>query len=134
MGEICERCLIPFQLVQFPEDEGVRVDRRVLDLLNSDAFESVAMVHCETTSGVMSPMESAATLIKTQYPSILFILDAMSSFGGVEANYSHVDYLITSPNKCLQGVPGFAIVLARTQHLLECKGKLNIEIVPLRQA
>ncbi|HEY2422373.1 MAG TPA: 2-aminoethylphosphonate--pyruvate transaminase, partial [Neobacillus sp.] len=53
-----------------------------------------------------------------------FIIDAMSSFGGMEINVSElgIDYLISSANKCIQGVPGFAFVIAKKEKLVTCKG------------
>lgn len=45
-----------------------------------------------------------------------FIVDAMSSFGGVPMDIAdpHIDYLISSANKCIQGVPGFGFIVAKT--------------------
>ena len=52
------------------------------------------------------------------------IIDAMSSFGGMEINVPElgIDYLISSANKCIQGVPGFGFVIARLEKLLACEG------------
>ena len=52
------------------------------------------------------------------------IIDAMSSFGGMEINIPElgIDYLISSANKCIQGVPGFGFVIAKVEKLLACEG------------
>jgi len=49
----------------------------------------------------------------------------MSSFGGVPLDLSklEIDYLISSPNKCLEGIPGFSFVLARREALEATKGR-----------
>ena len=55
----------------------------------------------------------------------MFIVDAMSSFGGVDipmAEYG-IDFLISSANKCIQGVPGFSFILARRSLLEQSAGK-----------
>lgn len=72
-----------------------------------------AMVHCETTTGILNPIETI--LPELQERHIVTIVDAMSSFGGVPIDLTalQADYLITSSNKCIQGVPGFSIVLAK---------------------
>lgn len=52
------------------------------------------------------------------------IVDAMSSFGGVPLDVQElgIDFLISSSNKCIQGVPGFGFIIARKSELAHCKG------------
>lgn len=82
----------------------------------------IMMVHCETTTGILNPLEIMAKL-SSEFGKT-FIIDAMSSFGGMEINVSElgIDYLISSANKCIQGVPGFAFVIAKKEKLVTCKG------------
>ncbi len=49
----------------------------------------------------------------------------MSSFGGIEIDIAElqIDFLISSANKCIQGVPGFGFVIAKRDELLKCKGQ-----------
>lgn len=51
-------------------------------------------------------------------------MDAISSFGAVplDIEKSNIDIFISSANKCLQGVPGFAFVIARNEVIDKCKG------------
>ena len=67
----------------------------------------VAIVQLETTTGILNPLEEIARIVRER--SCRFIVDAMSSFGGVPIDLSalQLDYLISSANKCLEGVPGF---------------------------
>ncbi|WP_371377629.1 2-aminoethylphosphonate--pyruvate transaminase [Sporomusa aerivorans] len=89
----------------------------------NDAITHVAMVHCETTTGILNPLQEMADLAKAYGKT--FIVDAMSSFGGLEIPVQEwkIDYLISSANKCIQGVPGFCFVLARTEALAGCRGQ-----------
>jgi len=82
----------------------------------------VAVVHCETTTGMLNPIEAIGNIVK-KFGKI-FIVDAMSSFGGVPINMNQldIDYLISSANKCIQGVPGFGFVIARTSVLGKTAG------------
>lgn len=59
----------------------------------------------------------------------VYLVDAMSSFGAVPVDIekSHIDIIVSSANKCLQGVPGFAFVLARKSILDKCEGQLDTE-------
>ena len=80
------------------------------------------MVHCETTTGVFNPLKEIAHLVKMHGKKL--IVDAMSSFGGVPLDVHElgIDFLISSANKCIQGVPGFGFIIARRSELLHCKG------------
>jgi 2-aminoethylphosphonate-pyruvate transaminase len=83
----------------------------------------VALVHCETTTGILNPIDEIAQIVKESGRG--FIVDAMSSFGGVPIDLSRlgIDYLVSSPNKCFEGVPGFSFVLARREALKATKGR-----------
>lgn len=80
------------------------------------------MVHCETSSGVIHPIEEAGEIIRKCAPGVTFFVDAMSSFGGVPVEMTNIDFLVTSANKCLEGCPGFGVVIARKDKLMQCKG------------
>lgn len=83
----------------------------------------IAMVHCETTTGMLNPLEKVSGLAARNGKTL--IVDAMSSFGGIplDVDALGIDYLISSANKCIQGVPGFAFVIARRSELEKCAGR-----------
>ncbi|TNI48630.1 2-aminoethylphosphonate--pyruvate transaminase [Aeromonas veronii] len=83
----------------------------------------LAMVHCETTTGMLNPLEEVAALCQRR--GIRLIVDAMSSFGGIPIDMGHlgIEFLISSANKCIQGVPGFGFVIARRAALAACAGR-----------
>src|SRR5213076_3494842 len=83
----------------------------------------VAMVHYHTNTGILNPIDEIARIVKAGNRE--FIVDAMSSFGGVPVDLSklEIDYLISSPNKCLEGVPGFSFELVRREALEATKGR-----------
>ncbi|MCL6272021.1 2-aminoethylphosphonate--pyruvate transaminase [Sansalvadorimonas sp. 2012CJ34-2] len=117
------RCLgIRHQVLDCGET-GQPTAQQVRDILASEpAINHVAMVHCETTTGMLNPLAEVADVVKQS--GCLFIVDAMSSFGGIPFDIAElgIDYLISSANKCIQGVPGFGFVIARQNHLEKCKG------------
>lgn len=102
---------------QQPDEAGIR------SVLETDPdISHIVMVHCETTTGILNPLEMISRLAH-EYDKTL-IIDAMSSFGGIEMDVGGlgIDYLISSANKCIQGVPGFGFVIAKTGKLAACKG------------
>ena len=82
----------------------------------------VAFVHCETTTGILNPIEALSAVVKDA--GKVLIVDAMSSFGGIPFDIGElrIDFLISSSNKCIQGVPGFGFVIARKDALEQCEG------------
>jgi 2-aminoethylphosphonate-pyruvate transaminase len=84
---------------------------RVLD--GDPGTTHVALVHCETTSGVINPLSSIARVAHDAGCGVL--VDAMSSFGAmpIDVRADHIDVLVASSNKCLEGVPGVAFAIAR---------------------
>ncbi|WP_421163830.1 2-aminoethylphosphonate--pyruvate transaminase [Aeromonas dhakensis] len=83
----------------------------------------LAMVHCETTTGMLNPLEEVAALCQRR--GIRLIVDAMSSFGGIPIDMGRlgIEFLISSANKCIQGVPGCGFVIARRAALTACAGR-----------
>ena len=98
--------------------------KKVEEILNKDKeITHVSMVHCETTSGILNDIESVAKVVKEHGKT--FIVDAMSSFGGVVIDMKKLgaDFMISSSNKCIQGVPGFSFIIAKKEALKKCEGK-----------
>lgn len=83
----------------------------------------VAAVHCETTTGILNPIEAIGKVVKRYNRE--FVVDAMSSFGAIPLNLAEagVAYLISSANKCIEGVPGIAFVVTRREALLATEGR-----------
>ena len=121
--DICRHAGLKYAIQHFHysevPDAGV-----VAKLLDEDpAITHVSMVHSETTSGILNDIESVAKVVKPR--GKVFIVDAMSSFGGVEIPVADlgIDFIISSANKCIQGVPGFSFIICRLDELKKCEGK-----------
>ncbi len=56
----------------------------------------------------------------------MYIVDSISGFGGIPLSLrnGHITYLVSSANKCIEGIPGFAFVICKKQHLHTCQGDL----------
>ncbi|NDY56218.1 2-aminoethylphosphonate--pyruvate transaminase [Desulfovibrio sulfodismutans] len=97
---------------------------RVAELLGAHPeVTHVAVVHCETTTGMLNPVAEIGAVAKAA--GKIYIVDAMSSFGGIPMDMAAIgaDALISSANKCIQGVPGFGFVLARRAVMEACAGQ-----------
>jgi 2-aminoethylphosphonate-pyruvate transaminase len=88
-------------------------------LVRDSAITHVGIIHCETTTGILNPVDAVGPIVRRLQRT--FIVDAMSSFAGVPVDIPGwgIDFLVSSANKCIQGVPGFGFVLANRNLLLE---------------
>lgn len=123
MEDIAKHADLHYRILHVPYD---RTPDPVLigQILNSDPdITHVAMVHSETTTGILNDIASVARVVKAAGKT--FLVDAMSSFGGVEIPVAElgIDFLISSANKCVQGVPGFSFVICRREELKKCQGR-----------
>lgn len=122
IGQIAEHISLNHFIYNNEYDEHPDMDK-VKEILDKDTeITHIAMVHCETTTGILNPIEDLSVIAK-EYNKTL-IIDAMSSFGGIPIDIKAlgIDYLISSANKCIQGVPGFGFVIAKKEKLEKCKG------------
>lgn len=123
MEDIAKHCKISYCMyheVYFKVPSAEKISR----ILSEDPkITHVAMVHSETTSGILNDIASVAKVVKEKGRT--FIVDAMSSFGGVDIEVEKlgIDFIVSSANKCIQGVPGFSFIIADRQKLIESKGK-----------
>jgi 2-aminoethylphosphonate-pyruvate transaminase len=123
MVKIAQRAGIPVSVYECGETEAPDVDH-LMDLLKQDPrITHVSVVHCETTTGMLNPISDIGAMVKCF--DKVYIVDAMSSFGGIRMDMGEVraDFLISSANKCIQGVPGFSFVVARQTELNKTRGR-----------
>jgi 2-aminoethylphosphonate-pyruvate transaminase len=143
MVKICRILNIPHDVISFNETEQAQIDK-IADKLKSNEYTHVAIIHCETSSGILNPIEEIGQLVydhgaKKGLTSIdlyiqskdvftlgstVYIVDSMSAFGAIPVSLrnGHITYIISSANKCIEGIPGFGFVICKKQHLITCQG------------
>ena len=91
-------------------------------LADDSTIDMVAIVHCETTSGIINPIEEVGQLVANHKAT--YFVDSMSAFGAVPFDYQacSIDFLVSSANKCIEGVPGFGFAICQRDSLLATKG------------
>ncbi|MDG9669379.1 2-aminoethylphosphonate--pyruvate transaminase [Hahella sp. CR1] len=125
IAKICDYLKRPYVCIDtgdyLPPDPNA-----IAELLRQDAsITTVAVVHCETSSGILNPVEAIAEVVNAAGRKL--IIDSMSAFGALPADARRLGYaaLISSANKCFEGVPGFGFALIRRDLLEQAKGNAH---------
>ena len=94
-------------------------------LENDKAITHVLVIHCETSSGILNPLEEIGAVVKSAGRKLL--IDSMSAFGAVPVDPEKIDFeaMVSSANKCIEGVPGFGFVFAKLSALEAAKGNCH---------
>ena len=123
-AQICHSAGIPHTVLEQPEDRALDPAAAEL-LLSAGSYTAVTVVHCETSSGVLNPVEAIGRRVRQLQPRAAFVVDSMSAFGAVplDMEAAGVDYLVSSANKCIEGVPGFGFAICRLAHLRTTEGE-----------
>jgi 2-aminoethylphosphonate-pyruvate transaminase len=123
MAQIADRLKIQQSVLRYAETEPPDVESVRVALAADRAITHVAVVHSETTTGMLNPVAPLGRL--SHEFQMTFIVDAMSSFGGIPMTMDELraDFLISSANKCIQGTPGFGFVVGRRSILERCRGR-----------
>lgn len=96
--------------------------KEVARIIEDKSINHVAMVHHETTTGILNPLKKFMEL-KNKFGCTL-ILDAISSYAGIHIDFDEtpIDYLMSTSNKCLQGMPGVAFAICNIDSLVALEG------------
>jgi 2-aminoethylphosphonate-pyruvate transaminase len=122
MVQMLQYARIDHVVLRSPEDTAH--DPKALEklLAHDQAVTHVAVVHCETTTGILNAIAPLGAIAKGR--GKVFIVDAMSSFGAMPIDFEGcgIDFLVSSANKCVEGVPGFSFVFCRRTLLTASEG------------
>ena len=122
MVKICQYYSRRFEVLEFAENEPVEPSAVDQVLSADNEITHVAVVHSETTSGILNPLSDIASVVARHERGLL--IDAMSAFGAIplDAREIHFDAVCASSNKCLEGAPGMGFCIARQSALEATQG------------
>lgn len=105
--------------VEYDERDPVKPADIDAALKKDPSITHVALVHCETSTGVLNPLHEISETVSRHGKSLL--VDAMSSFAAVPIE-GPFDALVAASGKCLEGPPGMSFALIRKNSLERCAG------------
>lgn len=119
---IAQRLGRPVAALHWPENQAVDPDEVERLLREDPTITHIALVHCETTTGLLNPLGRVAEIAARHGKALL--VDAMSSFGALplDLRRTPATAVIASSNKCLEGVPGLGFALIERDALAACAG------------
>jgi 2-aminoethylphosphonate-pyruvate transaminase len=116
------RAYASYETAEDTPPDPTAVDRM---LAADGAVTHVLVVHCETTSGILNPVEKIADVVAKRGRRLL--IDAMSALGAIplDARATPFDAVMASSNKNLEGVPGMGFAIIRKDALEAAKGNAH---------
>jgi len=95
--------------------------------LAAGGFDALTVVHNETSTGVVSPVQDIAALMHERYPDVMILVDAVSSLGGDRLDFDEwgLDVLLTSSQKCLAVPPGLSFAAVSDRALEKARNVPN---------
>ena len=108
--KVSESCNYKYNTINYEWGKAVKVDD-IDRMLSSGDYDVLAMVHNETSTGVMSDLSEISNLMKSKYPDILWLVDAVSSMAGIkiELDKLGIDFILSSTQKAWGLPAGFSI-------------------------
>ncbi len=113
------------EVVRYQLEYGDYPDLKVIEQLiidNADVSH-LAIVHHETTTGMLNPVQEICDLAHKH--NVQVIVDCMSSYAGIPIDVRkwQAEYLISSSNKCIQGMAGLVFVIFKESLLDNLKNQ-----------
>lgn len=125
IARICDYLSRAHEILETPEDTPNDLAALDARLAKDAGITHVAAVHCETTSGILNPIQEVAACVAGHGRSLL--IDSMSAFGALPLSVAETpfDVMVASSNKCLEGVPGMGFAIFRRAALERCEGNAH---------
>jgi 2-aminoethylphosphonate aminotransferase len=121
MKKIAETYSIPYRILEYEWGKTINFSKVESYLKSNLDVGYIAMVHHETTTGIINSIESFSELGK-KYGHTL-ILDAISSYAGVpiDLEKTPIDFIMSTSNKCIQGMPGLGFIICNKKKIYNLK-------------
>ena len=122
IAKMCDYYRRDYLIQESAEDVPVDTDELDQTLANDPGIRHVAMIYCETTSGILNPIQQISQIVARHARGLL--IDAMSAFGALPLSVKEIEFdaVVASSNKCLEGSPGMGYCIARRSAIEKTKG------------
>ncbi|MCP4163801.1 MAG: 2-aminoethylphosphonate--pyruvate transaminase [Deltaproteobacteria bacterium] len=121
MVKIAEAYSIDHMVIDFGFGGKIDLEKVESEIAKDKEIKCVAVVHHETTTGILNPVDRIADL-KAKY-NFSFVVDGISTYAGLPINIkeSKIDFLLSTSNKCIQGMAGLSFAICKIDELIKTK-------------
>ena len=100
---------VNYDVLEYNWGEGIN-PQDIQNKLNTGDYDAIALVHNETSTGVMSDMNAIGSVLKN-FPDVYLLVDAVSSMAGIELQVDscEIDFILASTQKAWGLPAGFSI-------------------------
>lgn len=125
-AKMSESCGYNYKIIEYDWGKGIKADD-IDSLLSTNNFDVLAIVHNETSTGVMSNLEEISEMLQSKYPEVIWLVDAVSSMAGAKIDVDRlgIDFLLSSTQKAWGLPAGFAICSVSEKMIHKSKGISN---------
>jgi 2-aminoethylphosphonate aminotransferase len=122
---IAEAHGIPYLELDHPWGSKLDFDRIQKALDSNDDIAAVFVTHHETTTGILNPVKDIGKIVKKH--GCTYVVDTISSFAGIPFSMKDydIDFLMSTANKCLQGIAGVSFVICKKSELEKTEGNFR---------
>jgi 2-aminoethylphosphonate-pyruvate transaminase len=111
MVDICQAQGIAHEVCEIDQLTAFTSEAIITALSTCPHVGCIALVHCETTSGLLNPLDDIVEKVREDFPQCKIFVDAMSSIGAVRLDVANIEAVAFSSNKGIEGPPGLALVV-----------------------
>lgn len=121
MVKIAQAYSLNFVEIKYEHGAKINLTQIAETLKNDNQIACLAMVHHETTTGLLNPIKEVGEIVKEN--GCVFIVDTISSFAGIPIDIREckIDYMMSTSNKCIQGMAGIAFIICKKDELDKLK-------------
>lgn len=121
MVQIAKTYDIDYIEQKFEWGTKINIDMVKKNLERNNKISYITVIHHETTTGMLNPIKIIGDIAKKN--NCVFIVDTISSFAGIPFSIKecNIDFMMSTSNKCIQGMPGVAFVICKKSSLEKTK-------------
>lgn len=125
-AEISQLCGKEIGVIELPWGKAVKPEQ-IRERLLTGKFDAIALVHNETSTGVLANLEEISAMLKKEFPDVLFLIDSVSSMAGVKIEIDKlcVDACFASLQKAWGLPPGYSLLFVSDKAMAKSKEQKN---------
>jgi len=117
-GKTIRACGKKADFIEVDWGKAVKPDM-ITEKLESGEYDTLAVCHNESSTGVRNPIHEIGKLVRKDYPNVILAIDSVSAMAGDKTLPAEIgcDVIFASTQKCFALPPGLAVALVNDRAL-----------------